>query len=270
MSHCLKLLFLITLLITSVSADIYRNTIGMTFVQIPAGHFMMGTTIPPCPLDDPSTPHNEYKECIDRTIGMTNKDETPAHLVTLPSFYMQTTEVTQGQWLALMGHNPAKYNTGDPMMPVENVSWFDAKAFVKKLNEIEHTNKYRLPTEAEWEYAARAGSMTKWPTGDDERMVGQIAVCNTASPQRVASKKPNSWKLYDMHGNVWEWVEDCRSLDYLQASPLGEPTGSDCRYRANRGGSWGNQLSNSRSSLRGFFTPESKTSWLGFRVVWMP
>lgn len=119
---------------------------------------------------------------------------------------MATTEVTQGQWYAVMGNNPAYFQNGNPDMPVEQVSWYDAQAFIKKLNQKEHTNAYRLPTEEEWEYAARAGSSGKWCFGNSESELSQYAWYDGSTTHPVATKKPNKWGLYDMYGNVWEWT----------------------------------------------------------------
>ncbi len=160
------------------------NSIGQKFVLIPAGSFMMGG------------PVNELHR---------SDAESPQHRVTISKpFYMQTTEVTQGQWKGVMGHNPS-HNRPCCDCPVENVSWDAVQEFIRLLNVSEDTGKYRLPTEAEWEYACRAGSTTTWCFGDDEARLGEYAWysdnCRETHP--VASKKPNAWGLYDMHGNVW-------------------------------------------------------------------
>ena len=115
---------------------------------------------------------------------------------------MATTEVTQGQWKKVMGYNPSQFK-GDSL-PVENVSWKEAQTFIKKLNELEKHKGYRLPSEVEWEHAARAGAKKDIPWKEIEAS----ANLNKKTPIAVASKKPNAWGLYDMLGNVWEWVDD--------------------------------------------------------------
>ncbi len=151
-----KIVLSTSLLATLSFGSDYTNSIGMKFKDIPSGSFVMGTPTPNCPKDNPFTEINEFDECL----GSISKDETPAHRVSLSSFYLAETEVTQGQWYEVMGNNPAKFKTGDPNMPVEQVRFDDAKEFISRLNQKEDTNKYRLPTEEEWEYAARAGTIT--------------------------------------------------------------------------------------------------------------
>ncbi|HLC15756.1 MAG TPA: SUMF1/EgtB/PvdO family nonheme iron enzyme, partial [Thermodesulfovibrionia bacterium] len=154
-----------------------ENSLKMKFAYIPPGKFMMGST----------------------------------NVTLSQGFFMQTTPVTQGQWKALMGNNPSRFKRCGDDCPVESVSWHDAQKFIEKLNKREGVNKYRLPTEAEWEYAARAGSDTAYCFGDDEARLSEYAWYDKNSDGRthpVAKKKPNAWWLYDMHGNVWEWSED--------------------------------------------------------------
>ena len=127
--------------------------------------------------------------------------------------------VTQKQWKKVMGNNPSNFKGED--RPVESVSWEDVQEFVKKLNEKEGTDKYRLPSEAEWEYACRAGTQTRYSFGDDESKLNEYAWYDKNSGSEthpVGQKKPNSWDLYDMHGNVWEWVQD-RWHDKYKGAP---------------------------------------------------
>jgi formylglycine-generating enzyme required for sulfatase activity len=242
----------------------FTNSIGMKFVEIPSGSYMMGTATPStadCPKDNPFTHQNEHQECVDKRIGDISQEETPQHRVHVKSFYMATTEVTQGQWYAVMGNNPAKHQNGNPDMPVENVSWYDAQKFVKKLNQMEHTDKYRLPTEEEWEYAARAGSTGKWCFGDDERKLRRYAWYDDNSGNHthpVATKKPNSWGLYDMHGNVWEWTGSWYSYNYN--SPR------EHENKVLRGGCYGISAIYSRSADRSYSSRGFTNSGNGFRL----
>ena len=187
------------------------------FVEIPAGTFMMGS--------------DGYYESFDR--------EKPVHEVTLTKpFLMMKTEVTQAQWYAVMGTRPSRF-TGD-QLPVESVSWNDVQEFIKKLNET-CSGCYRLPTEAEWEYAARAGSSTAYSFGDNEEDLAQYGWYgerwDEGSTHPVGEKQPNQWGLYDMHGNVWEWVADGYG-DY-EAVAVVDPVGrEDGSSRVIRGGSW--------------------------------
>jgi formylglycine-generating enzyme required for sulfatase activity len=170
-----------------------------------------------------------------------SSDEKPLHSVTISKgFYMGKFEVTQKEWVAIMGSNPS-YFEGDNR-PVERVSWNDVQEFIKKLNAKEGGDKYRLPTEAEWEYACRAGSNGKWHFGDNENQLGDYAwyTANSGNETKpVGQKKPNAFGLHDMHGNVWEWCQDWYGKDYYGNSPKTDPTGpSSGSYRVYRGGSW--------------------------------
>jgi parallel beta-helix repeat protein len=211
------------------------NTIGMDFVLIPAGEFDMG-----------SPPDEEGRwDC-----------EGPVHHVTIGNaFYMGRYEVTQRQWRAIMGDNPSWF-TGNDNLPVEQVSWDDVQEFIRKLNGKEGTDKYRLPSEAEWEYACRAGTTTRYSFGDDDASLGDYAwYFNNSGWQThpVGQKKANPWGLYDMHGNVWEWVEDCVHCSYNGAPTDGSAwvvTCDDGAYRVVRGGSWGYVAGRCRSAFR--------------------
>jgi formylglycine-generating enzyme required for sulfatase activity len=177
------------------------NSLGMEFLLIPAGSFTMGS-------------RQSYKQALDRLGGKEEwyKFEHPPQDVTIAqSFYLQTTEVTQKHWKEVMGENPSYFNQCGNDCPVESVSWEDVQIFIAKLNQLEQTNSYRLPSEAEWEYAGRAGSSTDYSFGDDSGKLGDYAWFlgnSDKATQRVATKKPNPRGLYDMHGNVAEWVED--------------------------------------------------------------
>ncbi|MCP5004307.1 MAG: formylglycine-generating enzyme family protein [Planctomycetes bacterium] len=205
-------------------------------------------------------------------------NEKPPHRVTFVNgFYMQKTEVTQGQWKALMGNNPSKFKQGDNY-PVESVSWNDVQTFIEKLNQ-ETGKNHRLPTEAEWEYAARAGTTTPFNTGenlttDQANYDGNYPYKNNPKGKfvgkttPVGTYPPNEWKLSDMHGNVWEWCNDWYEKEYYKNSPVNDPTGPDTGSgRVIRGGSWIISAGLCRSSYRYDFGPSFDYDFLGFRLV---
>jgi formylglycine-generating enzyme required for sulfatase activity len=200
-----------------------------------------------------------------------DRDEQPIHRVTVSDFSIGNTEVTQALWKAVMGNNPS-YFKGDNL-PVDNVSWSDVQEFIEKLNHLTG-KKYRLPTEAEWEYAAGGGSKnrTKWAGTDVESLLGNYAWYNTNSGDKthdVATKLPNSLGLYDMTGNVWEWCSD-RFGDYSindQMNPTGVTSGS---LRAFRGGAWAYGLQNCRVSSRDRNKIKYTRYFVGFRLVLVP
>jgi len=225
------------------------TSIGMEFKLIPAGTFTMG---------DAS--------------GLNN--ETPHEVTLTKPFKMGVHEVTQDQYEQVMGVNPSEYKGADN--PVETVSWEDAVEFCRKLSELpaekEAGNVYRLPTEAEWEYACRARTTTKFSFGDDESDSDDYGWYSENSDQKthpVGSKLPNAWGLYDMHGNVWEWCQDWEE-DYPSGSvtdPSGATSGS---YRVFRGGSWDFTAGFCRSALRYGYVPSYRDYDFGFRVSLSP
>ncbi len=227
------------------------NSIGLQLLLIPAGEFQMGS---------PDSDSDAYD------------DEKPQHTVRITKpFYLGVTEVTQEQYERVMGTNPSYFKGAQ--LPVETVSWVDAMEFCRKLSELPGERiagrVYRLPTEAEWEYACRAGSKTKWSFGDAESSLGDYAWYTSNSGRKthtVGTKKPNAWGLYDMHGNVWEWCSDWYKPDYTTTTvsdPTGPATGS---IRVYRGGSWGNYAGQGRSAFRDGGTPDSGGG-LGFRLA---
>lgn len=226
------------------------NSLGMRFVKIPAGHFVMGS------------PENEPKRS---PMG----DEEPVQVTLSNPYYLQITEVTQGQWQAVMGNNPAYYPLS-PAHPVENVSYEEVERFLIWLNQKEQQGHYRLPTEAEWEYAARASSQGVYAFGDQEQDLDQYAWYKANSgliTHAVASKAPNSWGLYDMYGNVYEWVSDWYQ-DYPShpvIDPQGPLTGLS---KSMRGGSFMFASKFSRSAQRHSGTVQLKNRGVGFRLVW--
>jgi formylglycine-generating enzyme required for sulfatase activity len=227
-----------------------KNSIGMEFVLIPAGSFTMGS-----PLNEPGRDLDEQQ-----------------HPVTIKRpFYLQTTEVTQKQWRQVMGSNRSWSKDCGDDCPVENVSWDDAQEFIKKLNQMESGEKYRLPTEAEWEYACRAGTRTSYYTGETEEGLNQAGWYSKNSGNKlhpVGEKKPNAWGLYDMHGNVWEWVEDDWHDTYKRAPDDGSAWIDNRRGygRVIRGGSWLIDARNCRSATRFGDGPGRRDDFVGFRL----
>jgi len=205
------------------------------------------------------------------TMGDANggNDEKPAHKVTIKKpFYMGKYEVTQKQWQAVMGGNPSRFK--GPQNPVENVSWDDCQTFLQKLNEKLPASgaKFSLPTEAQWEYACRAGGTGKFCYGDAEGSLGEYAwfAGNSGSKTHpVGEKKPNAWGLYDMHGNVWEWCQDWYGAYGAEAvtDTRGPTSGS---YRVYRGSGWGIGAGRCRSAGRGYYAPGLRHFLLGLRV----
>ena len=241
------------------------NSVGMKLVLIPAGTVAMGS------------PEAEAGRRI---------NEGPQHEVALTrDFYFAVTLVTQKQFLDVMGHNPAKFSPGqggDLENPVEYVTWLEATAFCQRLSampqEKQAGRKYRLPTEAEWEYACRAGTTTAFSFGaelghgqanfDSRFPVGSRAGMPLQKPSRVASYPANHFGLYDIHGNVWEWCQDWFDSAYYARSPRRDPPGPEQgEFRVLRGGSWRNHAATCRSAYRNGMPPTSRDKYTGFRVV---
>ena len=222
------------------------NQVTLEMVVIPTGRFLMGS---PC------------------------QNENPQHIVKVNSFAIGKYPVTQAQYQSVMGINPS-YFQGNPQYPVESVSWDDTQAFCQKLSQI--TSKtYRLPTEAEWEYACRAGTTTRYYFGDDANQLGDYAWYDGNSQKTthpVGQKKPNAWGLYDMSGNVWEWCEDDWHDNYIGAPTDGSTwvLKNNNRFQSRkclRGGSWFNLPIDCRSASRIRFDPDYVNNLLGFRVA---
>ena len=194
-------------------------------------------------------------------------DEKPVHQVTLTNdYYIGETQVTQQLWKAVMGSNPSYFKSDN--RPVEKVSWYDCQTFITKLNSLT-SQKFRLPTEAEWEYAARGGKKSKGYHYSGSNNLNEVAwYDNNSSSQThdVATKQPNELGIYDMSGNVWEWCQD-RFGSYSSASQT-NPTGANSsHYGVNRGGSWFNGARSCRSSNRCHFSHVSSFYNLGIRLV---
>ncbi|MFL6214136.1 MAG: formylglycine-generating enzyme family protein [Blastocatellia bacterium] len=211
-----------------------------SFVRIPAGEFMMGSD--------------------------TGSDtEKPAHRVRISQpFELGKYEVTQAEWEAVMGNRPSYF--GGDRRPVEQVSWNDVQEFIGRLNALDDGYAYRLPTEAEWEYACRAGS-----NGDYAGKLDAMAWVDENSQQMshpVGEKQPNAWGLYDMHGNVFEWCEDYYDAGYYAQSPSVDPRGPETgSFRVKRGGGWMFSASFARSAARDLFAPSYRFNYVGFRLL---
>jgi len=226
------------------SQELTINGIKYTFRRIPAGWFMMGS-----PADEPNRSNAESQRQVTLSKG----------------FWMLETEVTQGMWMSVMGNNPSS-NKG-LNLPVTDVSWNDCQEYIKKLNELKVAPvgyKFSLPTEAQWEYACRAGTTTAYHFGDT--LTPQQANFGGRQQTRdVGSYPANAWGLKDMHGNVWEWCQDWYG-DYPSGAvtaPTGAERGSD---RVFRGGSWGNSAQYCRSALRSFDAPAYRYDVIGLRL----
>jgi formylglycine-generating enzyme required for sulfatase activity len=235
----------------------FTNSIGMKFLLLPAGTFMMGS------------PYGESGR---------KKDETQHGVTLTKGFYMQTTEVTQGQWESVMGTRPwsgSKYVRDSANNPAVYISWNDCQEFIRRLNQKEGTSKYRLPTEAEWEYACRAGSTTSFYFGESHSILGNYAWYRSNAwdvgekyAHTVAQKQPNAWGLYDMPGNVWEWCQDWYEENY-SAGHITDPKGpsSGTHWRVLRGGCWGNYTVYCRSANRYRLNPDYRLYSNGFRLA---
>jgi formylglycine-generating enzyme required for sulfatase activity len=212
------------------------------FVLIPAGEFMMGT--------------NHYN------------DEKPIHKVRISTeFEMNKYPVMQAQWEAVMGNNPSNFKGAK--LPVEQVSWKDTQEFIKKLNAANDGYVYRLPTEAEWEYACRAGTTGDYAGNLDE--MGWYDKNSEEKTHAVGEKKANAWGLHDMHGNVREWCADWYNERYYAKSPDVDPKGPDSgSSRVWRGGGWNNNAAYCRSAYRDSYNPGTRFDSSGFRLVRTP
>ena len=221
----------------------YTNSIGMKFVWIPPGMFALGGR----------------------------------HQVTIKKgFWMSRYEVSQMEWQKVMGENPSKYKGAD--LPVDRVSWNDCQEFMNKLNSLEKTSKYRLPYEAEWEYACRAGTPTKYSFGEviNKKQANFNDLPSNYTMKMIASLKPtavgalggNRWGLYDMHGNMEEWCQDWFDPDYLENCAKVDPKGPKSGFaRVLRGGSWNIKAANCASSARRCFSVSKRGYTFGCRVV---
>ena len=223
-----------------------KNGISIEMVKVEAGSFNMGATPE---MINPDT------------------DEKPVHRVTLTNdYYIGKYEVTQALWQAVMGSNPSHFKGDD--LPVEQVSWNDCQDFISKLNAMTG-KRFRLPSEAEWEYAARGGKKSRGYQYSGSNTLGDVAWYEGNSGSKthaVGTKQPNELGIYDMTGNVWEWCQDWYGS--YSSSPQTNPTGAvRGSFRVGRGGSWYHSARNCRSSYHDFDTPVSRGNYLGLRLI---
>jgi formylglycine-generating enzyme required for sulfatase activity len=256
----MKTLFVTALLIMCAGEPVVAQTTARVFkdcadcpelVVVPAGSFWMGSK--------PDQPMNFRPPA----------NERPIHLVTLKSFAIGKYEVTQEQWIAVMGHNPSEPK--GMSLPVVNVSWNDVQHFIERLNN-KTGQSYRLPSESEWEYATRAGSTTLYLFGDDASQLGTYAWFDRNSDGKlhpIGLKQVNKFGLHDVHGNVCEWVQDCGQANYVNAPDDGSAVESQgvCFRRVTRGGSFVDGPDDLRSARRDWGDPTKGYFGLGFRIA---
>ena len=277
----ISLLFFLTLIVGAISSRsafaveaLLTNKIGIRFVYLQPGKFIMGS-----PEEEFGRERNEEEH----TVSITN------------GFYISVTEITQKQYQTLMGNNPSSFKECGGECPVDTVSWNDSKAFTDALNRLENTTTYRLPTEAEWEYACRAGSKTPYTVGsvrekncEFSQLLDRVAwycgnsgksdgVIYDLKPHRTGLKKPNAWGIYDMHGNVLEWCLDACDWKNWMGRPfvstdtykegVVNPLSDKGEHKVIRGGSWNAKIERLRSAYRSSYKPVAKRNNLGFRIV---
>jgi len=241
-----------------IFADNFTNSLGMTFKYIKPGTFIMGS------------PESEAER---------HEDEVQHQVTLTKAYYIGTTEVSQGQWEAVMGQNPSYFSNCGSRCPVDSVSWNDVQKFIKKINQ-QGEGVYRLPTEAEWEYAARAGTTTVFSFGDNitteqVNYHGKHPYDGAAEGEYrdtavvVGSLPANNWGVHEMHGNVWEWVQDWYGNYSTTAviDPIGAKSGA---RRGKRSGSWNDVGGFGRSADRSWYFPNHSSSLMGFRLVMEP
>lgn len=241
------------------STPTFVNSVGMSFVLIyNVPDYIMGSRLEESERSDEEA---QYKVILERP------------------FYIQSTEVTQDQWNTVMGTNPSYFKKCGGSCPVEQVSWNDVQEFIAKLNKMENTKKYRLPTEAEWEYACRAGTTTPFSTGgcigaDQANFNGKYPYKGCplgefrGATVATGSFAPNPWGLFDMHGNVFEWCQDWKGpyAGKNTKNPEGPSKGTE---RVIRGGAWNSQAFQLRTAARAGCAPTSYSNYIGFRVISM-
>jgi formylglycine-generating enzyme required for sulfatase activity len=238
------------------TVELPGTSVSLKMRWIPPGSFQMG-----------SPDHEEEHE----------EDETQHEVTLTKGFWMGETQVTQAQWQAVMGSKPSEFQGEN--LPVETVSWDDIQAFLQKVNASNNGGSFALPTEAQWEYACRAGTTTPFHTGgnlttDQANYNGDYPYgdhpkgIDRATTTPVRSFEPNAWGLYDMHGNVWEWCQDWYDQDYYNSSPEKDPKGPpEGSHRVERGGGWVDDVGDCRSAFRGYAAPGSRSGTVGFRLL---
>ena len=294
-------------LMPAAQAADYTNSIGMEFQSIAPGTFFMGSCMysradkerdndleqqglppqgPTCPAQVPEDDNAFEEEAPQHEVQISKGFQIGVHEVTLGQFKLFLASLNKQERNKIETKEFQKANAHGDEAAIAAVSWEDTQAFTKWLNQKEGEQKYRLPTEAEWEYAARAGSKSIYFWGDNLEKASEYTWFNMEHADLliwfpegdfdkkenfshpVGLKKPNAWGLYDMAGNVWEWVNDRYSATYYQNSPEVDPTGpKKGEVRCFRGGSWYGSAMNLRSAFRGLNVPSHRSDSLGFRVV---
>src|SRR5262245_23670126 len=236
---------------------------GIVFIQIPAGTFFMGASDSEKSWLEGQKHWTRFEEC-----------ERPMRKVTLTKrFLIGKYEVTQKQWSEVMSNNPSAFKGDD--LPVESVSWDDTQQFIKKLNAVS-AGKFRLPSEAEWEYACKVGSTNLYGAGKDREEVGPTNLVDYAwhrsnsdnKTHPVGTRKPNAWGLHDLHGNVWEWCHDWYDPHFYKTASERDPVNDQTAVeRVMRGGSWFLEPHTLRSAYRSGQLPSAKSQYVGFRLA---
>lgn len=248
MSRRTILIFILFSPLAAIHAQTFTvNGVSFTMINVEGGTFTMGAT---------------------KEQGSSSYDwEKPAHCVTLSSYSIGQTEVTQELWQAVMGNNPSYYKS-DISRPVEQVSWNDCQRFIRKLYSLTGQH-FRLPTEAEWEFAARGGVNSLGYKFSGDMKLSRVAwYQGSGNPHPVGKKQPNELGIYDMSGNVWEWCQDWFDEDYYSSSPVNNPQGpSSGLWRTLRGGSWFDTSWSCRVSSRGCRAPNESSFYNGFRLA---
>lgn len=263
MKYISTCLFALLLSLPARAGNTLENFLGMHFVEIPAGEFIMGTEdITDAVMEIPEPEKNALS------------DETPAHSVVISkAFYLAQTEVTQQQWFTVMENKPGPKQLWQhddwQKLPVVSINWYMAQRFTEELSKMDDKYHYRLPTEAEWEYAAKDGINALRPV-EIEKLEDYAWFINNSTdiPQPVASRKPNNFGVYDMMGNAWEWVADWYAADTYTKDPRTDPTGPvEGRSKVRRGGSYHCPLHLTRPGYRSANPPGTQYEVIGFRVI---
>lgn len=250
MKRLCSLIFAVMAVVSLWAQDVVKKTItvsGVTFkmVEVKGGHFNMGGT-------------------AEQDQDLVEDDEVPIHVVTLDDYFIGETEVTQALWQAIMGSNPSHF-TGDLNRPVEHMMWIECQTFVEKLSEKTGID-FRLPTESEWEFAARGGNYTHFYQYSGSNNPDEVAWYTVDETKPVAQLKPNELGIYDMSGNVFEWCQDWFGNydQFAQENPQGPDDGEN---RVRRGGSYGGSKKGQRVSYRNYELPNITWPYIGLRLA---